>query len=1526
MRMKNYSRKAISILLSVLLVATMLPMSIFVSTAATAPVVSSGEWNFRSKETPEDSYYSRFKNNYSALDLKGPEFVTMVVAGTNFFFMQTEDNQEMSYTTHFYAQKNNRLNGARINYVNTNYNNDTVYSSVVTNETWTHVSGKVDNENSNGSPDGIGLYGYALAAAQIAHYSFKVDFTANGSAVYTPEWEINFNSGAASTDGGPWTTSNFNVDGVAINENPVFTVTVVDLREIRQLITIANNINEDVSDIVGTRDFSGATYYSQSEIDTLTAQLRARLLCDYTDLDAQLARAAAIEDNINGGLSGHLYDETLYNVFSTAYSDAAAVDRFLMEDGTGDNQDTIDSAALTLQTAIDNLLPSRMYLINYYSDGVLYAQNTVDPSKGYNFHDATDKFIAEPTLARYEFDGWTDSLGNYIDDDYPVTGDMNVYAGYKVALNGIGPVSSSGRWDHIPSADNNDGRGEHYVTMWVKDTTFNFVQIADDETFSFYTDLSGFKNSGTNYAVIHELYFMDDTDTQAFTALLPQTGYLESYCTTGNAGDFPSGDPDGAFPGENHGTDDDFVYQSITNVVNWRFVYTFNADGAATYHPKWDMKYETGGVKILGMGTGTYYLSNDNEPIEFTINVTDLRELINEVNKAESVYNNSNSGFSQSQLDDLRTILDNIENNYVLDGTEYYEQSEIDALVAQIKAIIPNGMQIPCDYTELDAAIALANQKKTEYNNNADSHFINEVWTNFETAYAAATSIDRNLYIVDTNENQALIDRTTADLLKAIDSLLYQTHVNEPCDTTSANDVMDEANAINNDNGKYDDDAYQDFLDAKDALENLLDQGLYDDENGTNQQTIDDAVQALEDAIAALNDAQNQNPPCDYTALNEAIAAASSITDSDLFTPATYQALQDALTAAENVPAGLYDNGTNQGIIDDATDDLIDAINNLLSDVIANSNNVSTDGMTSASETAFTDAVAAAEQVTSNPNATAQDKADAINGIVSATDALTPDKTELGEIINLAEAIDTTIIDPAVVQVLQDAIADGQSVYDNDAATVQDINDAIQTLKDAIDDVLQSIVNDANNIDATAMTPITQANFEDALDDAQNLIDNGGSAQEKADAINALVMAIDNLTPDKTELEEAITAAQGVDTTDIPQTLAEALEDAITDGQTVNDDTDATVQEIADAVDAINNALDNILEYVKEQAENTDTTGMTPDSIQDLEDIIRIADDLLNDPDATAEEKAQAIEDIKNAVDNLTVDKSSLSDLIDQAEAIDQDDYTGDSATALQNEIDDAYVVLYDDNATASDVAQAITELQNAIDNLIDRTALAQAIADAQAVDTLGYTPDSIRDLLDAIDAGQTVYDDSAATAAEIAQAIADIEAAVNGLTYMNIITKDTHSLRLFRDTTANYMVGIDPTANTVADIKAGLVNDARTIIILKADGVTELTETEKAGTGYLIRCVNADNHNTVYDEATIILYGDVDGDADVDSDDHDILKDSAFFDGIGITADTVYFYAADLDGDKVLDGFDYYYQDVIMTTPDSFNQSVVIF
>ena len=741
---------------------------------------------------------------------------------------------------------------------------------------------------------------------------------------------------------------------------------------------------------------------------------------------------------------------------------------------------------------------------------------------------------------------------------------------------------------------------------------------------------------------------------------------------------------------------------------------------------------------------------------------------------------------------------------------------------------------------------------------------------------------------------------------------------------SSLQDLVDRANAVDQD--KYTDETAENLQNAIDDAQAVLD---------NPNATTDEINQAIEDLTDALN-----RLSLDKSALAAAIAQGNAVTDNAeeaaKYTPETLAVLENALTAGEIV----YENtkATAEQIAQ-ATQAILDALNSLkrdvdrddLQDLVDEANAINQDDYTDETAQELQDAIDAAQAVLDDPDATDDEIQDAYEALENAINNLKPDKTELEKAINDGNGIlggDTDKYSPESVQALEDAIAAGEAVDADPDATAEEIKNATDAIRDALKDLLEEAVENAENTDTTGMDPDSIKDLEDAIDNAQDVINNpDATPDEIKNAIDAINDAINNLKPDKTELEKAINDGNeilGGDTDKYTPESVQALEDAIAAGEAVDANPDATAEEIKNATDAIRDALKDLLEEAVENAENTDKDAFTPESLQDLEDAIDNAQDVINNPDATPDEIKNAIDAINDAINNLVPDKTELEKAINDGNEIlggDTDKYTPESVQALEDAIAAGEAVDADPDATAEEIKNATDAIRDALKDLLE-----EAVENAENTDKDAFTPESLQDLEDAIDNAQDVINNPDATPDEIKEAIKAIEDALDALELTKITPEQGSDIVVDRETGTEYtyMVGLNPSANSVADIKNQLENDGTTIIVLRND--VELASNELVGTGCIVKCVSKNDPSIVYEVATVILYGDVNGDGRIDSDDKSLVRGDAFFSEGNVQTGTVYYIAADLSKDGVIDAFDYFDQDGIITGNRPFDQTLTLY
>ena len=131
----------------------------------------------------------------------------------------------------------------------------------------------------------------------------------------------------------------------------------------------------------------------------------------------------------------------------------------------------------------------------------------------------------------------------------------------------------------------------------------------------------------------------------------------------------------------------------------------------------------------------------------------------------------------------------------------------------------------------------------------------------------------------------------------------------------------------------------------------------------------------------------------------------------------------------------------------------------------------------------------------------------------------------------------------------------------------------------------------------------------------------------------------------------------------------------------------------------------------------------------------------------------------------IAVDKSDLADAIDEAEALVPGDHTAASWEAVEEALEAAREVYADPHATQAEVDAAEAALRDALDALVNIGDLADAIDEASALTPGGFTPETWGPLAAALVAARAVYADPYATQAEVDAAEAALRDALDALT-----------------------------------------------------------------------------------------------------------------------------------------------------------------
>ncbi|MBD5805603.1 DUF1542 domain-containing protein [Limosilactobacillus walteri] len=492
------------------------------------------------------------------------------------------------------------------------------------------------------------------------------------------------------------------------------------------------------------------------------------------------------------------------------------------------------------------------------------------------------------------------------------------------------------------------------------------------------------------------------------------------------------------------------------------------------------------------------------------------------------------------------------------------------------------------------------------------------------------------------------------------------------------------------------------------------------------------------------------------TAYTDAISAGNTLLAN---ADATAEQIQNQITAITNAKTGL--NGESNQLAK-ARQELQAAVN-------ARSDVEKTPAYYNGSEeakTAYDNAITAGQDALNKTDATLEDLTNALNDINTAKGNLkgeATNKTALQEAVNnstsVKESNNYTNADETQKTAYDNAVTAAQTVLEKTNATQAEVNQALENLKTANNNLngdskteaankaaLEAAVNDAPNVRKTSAyyngSEEAQKAYNDAIAAGQTILDKENpTADEVKTALDAITAAKGNLKGEATNkeaLQIAVDGAAGVknseDYTNASDTEKQKYDEAITAGQTVLSNSEATQKQVDDAVTAINNAKtalngSNNLTDAKNKANSAVDTALnnkltvinesplTDDEKQKLSDEANAdataAKDAISKA-TTNDAAAKAGQDGAEKINNITVPtesavKQAAKDAIDQAakekdQAIDNSSLlTDEEKTALKDKVkaaaDEAKTNI--DNAkTDLAVSQAQTAGETTIKNI----------------------------------------------------------------------------------------------------------------------------------------------------------------------------------------------------------------------------------
>ena len=132
------------------------------------------------------------------------------------------------------------------------------------------------------------------------------------------------------------------------------------------------------------------------------------------------------------------------------------------------------------------------------------------------------------------------------------------------------------------------------------------------------------------------------------------------------------------------------------------------------------------------------------------------------------------------------------------------------------------------------------------------------------------------------------------------------------------------------------------------------------------------------------------------------------------------------------------------------------------------------------------------------------------------------------------------------------------------------------------------------------------------------------------------------------------------------------------------------------------------------------------------------------------------------------VNRERVQSLLRQAEILDESSYTAETWAALQEAVEAANALLADDASTPEQLVAAAEALQQAIDGLRSKKALTEAIQKASVLTEGYYTPSTWSILEAALNEAERLLDAQQVSQAEIDEAAAELETAIEGLVLLS--------------------------------------------------------------------------------------------------------------------------------------------------------------
>ncbi len=398
----------------------------------------------------------------------------------------------------------------------------------------------------------------------------------------------------------------------------------------------------------------------------------------------------------------------------------------------------------------------------------------------------------------------------------------------------------------------------------------------------------------------------------------------------------------------------------------------------------------------------------------------------------------------------------------------------------------------------------------------------------------------------------------------------------------------------------------------------------------------------------------------------------------------------------------------------------------------------------------------------------------------------TANKAALELAIAEAEKVtDLSVYTANTAKIFTDALAEAREIYASHDASQGQVDAAEEILVNAYygltrkadKTALIKALEEAESFDLSAYAAGSHAAYLQAVEAAKPLLEDPEADQGTVDrAINAINKAKEKLV-DLTPLKELVKEVSAISVSDYTETSVNVLKAAVSKANSVINNDNATQEDVAGALQTLTTAKDGLVNVAElaalvDQASKLVKSNYTTTSYNAVKALYSSSKQTAEDPSATKKEVEDATKALREALDGL-VDIVELKAAVETAKNMSTSHYTADTAAVLKAAYKVASGVLSNTAATKEEVNAATADLTGALEGLVSVKGLKDAIAEAEALDTTGHQPATVEAFEKALADAKTVAAKADATKEEVEKAQADLAAAKEALTKVEVLKGD---------------------------------------------------------------------------------------------------------------------------------------------------------